>query len=256
MDNLLIDFIMWLNMSFGSEFLSIVEFGFLSLSLLFLFRYFSIYGMIIFHGLSIIIGNIQVLHQAHFFFQSAPVALGTIAFSMTFLTTDIITEHYGPQMARKTILLSFLTQFLFSIMMFITLGYKSITDTQSYYSAIFTLFTPSLRLFIASICAFIMSQLLDVFLFDKIRNCFKGIRWLWLRSNLSTIISAFIDNSIFSILAWSVFSPSPYTISYIFFTFILGTYWLRVIMSICSTPIIYLSYLVQKNPLKFSTAPQ
>ena len=68
---------------------------------------------------------------------------------------------------------------------------------------------------------------------------------MWLRNNASTAISALIDNTIFSVLAWIVFAADPLPWSTVIFTFILGTYWLRLIVAAMDTPIIYLSRYVR-----------
>ena len=65
---------------------------------------------------------------------------------------------------------------------------------------------------------------------------------LWFRLNVSTLLSGLLDNILFSVLAWVIFSPTPISIQSLVFTYILGTYVARVVVSITSTPIIYLSY--------------
>ena len=72
-----------------------------------------------------------------------------------------------------------------------------------------------------------------------------GGRWLWLRNNASTAASSLIDNTIFSVLAWVVFAADPLPWSTVIFTFILGTYWLRLLVAVMDTPILYLSRLVR-----------
>ena len=53
--------------------------------------------------------------------------------------------------------------------------------------------------------------------------------------------SALIDNTIFSIFAWIILNPDPLDFNTVLFTFILGTYFLRIIIAILDTPFIYLA---------------
>ena len=50
-----------------------------------------------------------------------------------------------------------------------------------------------------------------------------------------------IDNTIFSVLAWVVFAADPIGWQPLIFTFILGTYWLRVVVAALDTPFVYLA---------------
>jgi hypothetical protein len=90
--------------------------------------------------------------------------------------------------------------------------------------------------------------LLDIWLFQKIYTCTKG-KYLWLRSFVSTSISAFVDNLVFSYLAWVLLSPDPVTFKTLVFTYILGSYLARLIASVLGVPIMYLSYYLKPRGL-------
>ena len=66
-------------------------------------------------------------------------------------------------------------------------------------------------------------------------------RFLWLRNNLSTIISSLIDNTVFSILAWIILNPNPETFYNVIMIYIFGTYILRIFIALIDTPFIYIS---------------
>ena len=66
--------------------------------------------------------------------------------------------------------------------------------------AFLEVFNPSLRIIAASIVAFFIGQLHDVRAFEFWKEKTKG-RYLWLRNNASTIVSQFIDSTIFMFLA-------------------------------------------------------
>ena len=63
------------------------------------------------------------------------------------------------------------------------------------------------------------------------------------------MISSLIDNTIFSLFAWIILNPEPLNFNTVIFTFILGTYFLRVFIALIDTPFIYLArfFLPIKN---------
>ena len=66
-------------------------------------RPFGAAGMFIFIGIGIIAANVQVLKAASFAFYAAPIPLGTVAFSATYIATDVLTEYYGRAVAKKAV---------------------------------------------------------------------------------------------------------------------------------------------------------
>ena len=71
-------------------------------------------------------------------------------------------------------------------------------------------------------------------------------KFLWFRNNISTITSSLIDNILFSFLAWIVLNPNPLDIKTVIVTYILGTYFLRILIALIDTPFIYLArYFLQ-----------
>ncbi|USO02241.1 MAG: queuosine precursor transporter [Alphaproteobacteria bacterium] len=218
--------------------LSIFEFIGFSCALLFLFRYFQTIGVAAFIVLAILIGNIQILTHVNFKFMIIP--LGTIAFSMLFVAINLLNLHYGKGVAKKAVFLTFYTQVFFACLILITMGYLPTAYTESYHISMVTLFSPSLRLFAASLISYTISQLFDIHLFNMLSKSS-----LWARFNISIWLSALLDNTIFSFLAFYVFVDLPYSIEDIVMKFILGTYWIRIIIGILETPIIYLSKTIK-----------
>ena len=192
-------------------------------------------------ALAVIIGNIQVLKTVDFFYSPEPVALGTVLFASTFLCTDILSEHFGKEKARKNVLIGF-TGFLFmTIIMLITIGFKPSANDWAQDSLV-NIFTPMSRFFIASMIAYLASQYFDVWIYSAIKNITKN-RYLWLRNNLSTILSSLVDNTIFSLLAWVILNPNPETLYNVIMIYIFGTYILRIFIAFLDTPFMYFSKL-------------
>lgn len=232
--------------AFSAETTSIILFIVSAVTILVLFYQFQLFGLYLYACLATIIANIQVLKISPFASATEPVALGTVTFATIFLVTDIITEHYGKQAAKKSIGLCFATQVVMTVMMVLTIGFTPIAGDPAQH-ALETLFLPAPRLLVASITAFISSQLIEIYLFKWLKDYTAG-KHLWLRTNVSTIIAALIDNVIFSVLAWQLLSPLPVTFSVLIFTYIIPTYIARVLVSIAATPVIYGSYRCLRRP--------
>ncbi len=206
---------------------------------------------------AIIGANIQVLKIVDFPFFNSPIALGTILFSTTFLATDILSEHYGAKLARKNILIGFSSFLLMTIFMLFSIGFTPLSFTGSgeeYSWALSTqdnllgIFLPFPTFFAASMIAYLFSQYFDVWFYEKISRMTKK-KFLWLRNNISTMLSALLDNTIFSLFAWIIFNPNPLDFNTVLFTFILGTYVLRIIIAIFDTPFIYLAKYFLPNQI-------
>lgn len=226
--------------TFPSEVISIFMFLFCILGILGLLRLFGATGLYLYNITVMIAANIQVMKLASFGSIAEPVALGTVAFATVFLSTDILTEHYGKAVANRSVWLTFWAQILMTGIMMITLGHNPAPEDTAH-KAMETLFLPSPRLLIASLVAFATSQLAEIALFHWMRQMTHD-RFLWLRQNVSTACASLIDNILFSVLAWVVLSPAPVSFTTLVFTYILGTYAARILVSVVSTPVMYISY--------------
>ena len=96
--------------------------------ILILLKLFGEAGLYVYTVLAIIGANIQVLKIVDFPFFSNPIALGTILFSTTFLTTDILAEYYGEKFARRNILIGFISFLLMTIFMLFTIGFTPLSE--------------------------------------------------------------------------------------------------------------------------------
>lgn len=208
-------------------------------SILIFLKLFGIVGLYIYSALAVIVANIQVLKQVDFFYSPEPVALGTVLFASTFLCTDILSEHFGREKANKNVLIGFVSFLFMTIIMLITIGFKPSTGDWAQES-LSNVFTPLSRFFIASMIAYLLSQYFDIWIYNFIKKITTN-KYLWLRNNLSTILSSLIDNTIFSLLAWIILNPNPEILYKVITTYILGTYFLRVLIAIVDTPFLYVS---------------
>ncbi len=230
-------------------------------SILVFLRLFGYVGLYVYSAIAIIAANIQVLKQANFnffssinekiipFYEPSPIALGTILFASTFLCTDILSEYYGKEKARKNVLIGFCSFLLMTILMLVTIGIQPAEDewVSMVQESLAILFTPMTSIFVASMIAYLISQYFDIWFFGYLKTV-SSSKLLWLRNNFSTAVSSLIDNTIFSLFAWIILNPNPFPLSDVIMTFILGVYLLRVFIAILDTPFIYLAkYFIPKE---------
>jgi queuosine precursor transporter len=217
-------------------------------SLLLMARLFGRSGVYVFIIVAIIGANIQVLKAVQFSWMLQPVALGTILFASTYLATDILTECYGRAAANRGVWLGFAGYLLFVLFMMVNLAYAPLTPAQAaasgmewnlpYHGYMEALFLPMPAFFAASMIAYLVSQLNDVWLYCWIRGK-TGDKYLWLRNNASTIVSAAIDTVVFNVFAWVVFRAGPVDTHTLIYTYMLGTFALRVMVALLDTPFLY-----------------
>lgn len=244
--------------SLPSEAIGCLTFVVCSLAILGFFHYYGALGLFIYNSIAIVAGNLQVLKAGEFSFLNYPIALGTVVFSSSFLTSDILTEYYGKAIAQKSIWLSFLTSLLLSVLMLLVLGIKPIEAIKEEYmvfnkahEAMTVLFLPVPTILIASLSAYLISQHTDIYIFQYIKKRTQG-KALWLRSSLAFIISSGIDNIIFSTLAWVVLSSQPVAWKTLIFTYILGTYTVRLFVSLANTVVMYLTRFINPSQKSFT----
>ena len=105
------------------------------------------------------------------------------------------------------------------------------------HNAIQTIFLPQFPIIVASIFAFFISQKIDIFIFSYLKN--KENSKLWFRNNISTIFSQFVDNLIFSLLAFNLLSSNPVPAIDLIISYGIGIYLIRIALSIFDTFFIY-----------------
>lgn len=143
---------------------------------------------------------------------------GAVIWPVVFITTDIINEYFGKQGVKK---ISYLTAgfiaYVFLVIYLVTLlepaaFWLDVNNTDNNGNpfninyAFRVLFTQGLGIIIGSLTAFLIGQLLDVFVFHQLRKV-TGSRMIWLRATGSTLVSQFIDSFVVLGIAFYVLAP-------------------------------------------------
>lgn len=193
-----------------------------------LFRKDGLYVMIV---TSIIVCNIQVIKTVKLFGMTA--TLGNVLYGSIFFSTDLLGEIYGKKEAKKGVLIGFFALIIMMLYMKIALIFKpDVSDfSQPHLEGIFNMMP---RIVLASLSAYIISQMHDVWAFHFWKKKTGG-RFLWLRNNFSTMVSQFIDSIVFCSIAFiGVFPVDTW------WDILITTYLLKFVVAIFDTPFIYL----------------
>jgi uncharacterized integral membrane protein (TIGR00697 family) len=183
---------------------------------------------------AIVTANLMGTKIADFGLFAASV--GIFMYPITFLVTDIVADVYGKKKVKGFIVAGFLVNVMLFLMIMLSVWLPPASRYASN-EAFLEVFNPSLRIVAASLVAFLIAQIHDVMSFEFMKKKTGG-RFLWLRNNASTIVSQFIDTTIFMFIAFYMVAPK-FTADFIFMLII--PYWLvKVLVALLDTPFVYL----------------
>lgn len=174
------------------------------------------------------------------------VPIGILLWPIVFLTTDLLNEFYGKKAVRT---LSFITAGLIVyLFLILTISIElpgqigSVVSDENFK----TVFGASRGIQVGSVLAFLVSQLLDVFLFWFFYNLTKG-KYIWIRATGSTLISQLFDTFIIQGIAF--YLPGLWTFDqYIQFAF--TGYVVKICFALILIPFIYLGHYLIRNLIK------
>ena len=230
----------------SGEIISLITFIVQVFCLLMMLRFFNVAGVFAYMSIAVVLGNIQVMKLGVFHFYPEGVALGTVTFSTLFLATDILNEYYGKLVAKRSVYLTFMAMIVGVVLMSLTLIHEPV-PADAGHDAMMYLFSPSLRLFVASLIAYFSSQMMDIAIYSALKKLSPS-RLIWVRAFLSLSIAAFCDNLIFSFFAWRILSPNPIPFDTLIYSYVFGGYILRLCTSILGIPVVYLAqYFIKKD---------
>ncbi len=128
------------------------------------------------------------------------VPAGVLAYCITFVCTDVISELWGRQVANRVVWSGFLTLVFVLVLIQLALFWPAAQfwPHEEEFATVLGL-TP--RIILASLTAYLCSQLFDVQAFHFWKRLTKG-RHLWLRNNLSTAMSQLLDSAVFISIAF------------------------------------------------------
>ena len=197
-------------------------------------------GLYVWIAIATITANILVCKSIEVF--GITTNLGIIMFASTFLATDIMSEKYGSKESRKAVILGVASEIIFITMTMLALNYEpSAIDMSN--ESMKTLFSINFRVSISSITMFLISSLLDIYLFEKIKK--KYPNKLWLRNNVATMISNSAENYFFIFFAFVGLYDIGSMLTMATFASLI-----EIVVAALDTPFLYLAKLDKLDKLK------
>ena len=206
--------------------------------LLFCHRVFKREGVIAWVAIATVLANIITAKNAMIFGLST--AIGAVMFASTFLATDILSECYSKEDAKKAVYVG-----LFSNVVLISatqIALRYIPSPFDYANeAMSTLFALNLRISIASAAMYFVANMADVYIFNKLKDKMNS-RALWLRNNVSTILCNCLENFGFIGLAfWGIYDLQT------IITIAASTSIIELIVALLDTPFLYIARKIKKE---------
>ena len=176
----------------------------------------------------------KFFHWNPFGFFEFELSVGIIAYPITFLVTDIISELFGRKKATRVVQAGIFAS-AFALLIVIVSTEAPATIWSPIDDATFKkVFGFTFIAVGASLAAYLLAQFLDVQVFHFWKRLTKG-KHLWLRNNFSTFTSQLVDTGTvllllcsFGVIEWKLFGP-----------LLINGYLFKVMFALFDTPIIY-----------------
>jgi len=169
---------------------------------------------------------------------------GVLLWPLEFVMTDVVNEYYGSKIVKRISYIAIVLIAYAFLMFYMSMGtpaadfwvtsqmHKGVPDMDSAYNAVFG---QGLFIIIGSIAAFLVSQIVDVTVFQYIKRK-TGQKMVWLRATGSTIVSQFVDSFIVLFIAFKIGNGWSWQQV---LAICLMNYSYKFVMAIVLTPLIY-----------------
>lgn len=187
--------------------------------------------------------NITLFGQTGLSFN---LTCGVLLWPLEFVITDIVNEYYGPKAVKRisytAVVLITYAFIMFYAAMNIPPADFWITSRESegvpnMQNAFGGIFGQGMWIIAGSLIAFLVSQIVDVTVFHKIKKR-TGQKWVWLRATGSTLVSQLVDSFIVLFIAFKIGNGWSWKLV---LAICLVNYLYKFTMAIILTPLIYLA---------------
>ena len=177
--------------------------------------------------------------------QNFALSVGIIAYPVTFIVTDLISELYGKRRANQVVLAGFFASVFTVVLVYVAMAVPTAEISpldNATFEKVFGLSGPA---FFGSMLAYLTAQFIDIRIFHFWIRLTEG-KYLWLRNNASTMCSQLVDTSvILLILCYAGVIPweSFYSLLWMGWMF-------KVFVAFIDTPIIYFCIWLLKDKIE------
>ena len=130
------------------------------------------------------------------------MTMGVIPFPVTFIVTDIINEYFGRRGIRFITFVGMSMVLFVLILLQIDMAIPAAAISPVPDEAFNAVFGISARIIVGSLVAYMIGQLVDIYVFHFVRKRTGG-KLLWLRATGSTIVSQLFDSFVVLFIAFS-----------------------------------------------------
>lgn len=127
--------------------------------------------------------------------------VGNLFYAAVFLGVQLTLEYYGRKDAIRSVWVSFFAVNFFVLMGQVVLGFQVESASNELAGALKVVFGVVPRVMIASLFGLILSQYVNIYIYDFVRRR-AGEARLWLRSLTAVIGGQFVDSLLFSSIAF------------------------------------------------------
>ncbi len=179
----------------------------------------------------------SLVRDGSIYTMSVPV--GLLAYPVTFLATDLISELFGRRKAQGVVWIGFFLNMYMLLLMSIGHWFPNTYGVSGGLNLFEGVYEFIIANTISSMIAYLIAQSVDVRLFHFWKRFTKG-NYLWLRNNGSTMFSQLVDSTaILSILYFSGNLGENVTTLAALGILILNSYLFKFIFALFDTPIVY-----------------
>ena len=196
-----------------------------------------------------------------FWFFGKQISAGVIAYPVTFLVTDLISELYGRKRATLVVKVGFAVSVFVTLIVVIANAVPRSADSPVTDEAFNMVFGLLPGIVFGSMIAYLTAQFLDVQVFEFWRRLTRG-RHLWLRNNASTVFSQMVDTVLvvtIALVLWPQVDTFPETTPISWQTWkevVLWQYLFKALIALVDTPLFYIGTAVSRRWIAAEPAPQ
>jgi len=166
-------------------------------------------------------------------FKSFVLSAGALAYPVTFLVTDLLSEVYGQRRANQVVRTGFVVSLFVLFVLWLGAQFPALADSPVSDAAYDQVFHNAWRVIAASMTAYLAAQLVDIRVFHFWKRLTGG-RHLWLRNNASTVFSQFLDSTLVVLVLFAGVWPAEQIVATI-----LDLWLFKALVALADTPLFY-----------------
>lgn len=189
--------------------------------------------------------DFQLLGTEHLSFV---LSIGVVSWPLVFLVTDVVNDYFGVRGVRFITLVATALIALMFPMLWLAIqappdtgwwlgssAEAGVPDMQAAFTAVFG---QGMNIIIGSLCAFVVSQLVDALTFRQVKRM-TGERRIWLRATGSTLVSQLVDSLLVTWIAFALLRDMGMAKAT---ALALTAYVFKFTVAVLSTPLLYVAH--------------